>query len=454
MLTKTGQAEAIALQQEAATRIGTLFEGVSDTSDLITRSYKAEAEAQALLIQNSKNLNEEELKTAQLLQEQLQKRIDLQAETSKTVNNQVNSVDSMQRQIFNLNHTTNRSLLPEDHKALRTLEDINNLQDFQDQETKMMLSTQLSSMLSKTGLEQFKQDLNEIDFSVLSEKGKEAFETLRKEIQSGTLSVEQIQQKIKDFGTSGLASVEDMKNAYKDINAEIAKLQAKSQAGSLSDFDVQRLASLQAILPVIRDYIGENDKLSLSLAQLQTQTGDVIQAQKMYKQYLEEAGVVQLSVGQQVSNYARIISTLYMSARNISNVIKTLNDESKPLGERIGTLVGSMAMMAPMIINLGAPIAALGKHIYGVQAAMEGVPAATIAATQSTMTFGTALTTVLGAALPVVLVLGSLIAAFMAYKELTKAVEVETLADSINRLQDEVSSLTDYTTELRDKIDK
>jgi hypothetical protein len=55
-----------------------------------------------------------------------------------------------------------------------------------------------------------------------------------------------------------------------------------------------------------------------------------------------------------------------MSTRNISNVIKTLNDESKPLGERIGTLVGSMAMMAPMIINLGAPIAALGKHIYGV----------------------------------------------------------------------------------------
>jgi hypothetical protein len=65
---------------------------------------------------------------------------------------------------------------------------------------------------------------------------------------------------------------------------------------------------------------------------------------------------------------------------------------------------------------------------------MEGVPAATIAATQSTMTFGTALTTVLGAALPVVLVLGSLIAAFIAYKELTKTVEIETLADSINRL--------------------
>lgn len=454
MATKSGQNQIIELQKKAQTLLEA--SASKNKNSAVSNAYKSEAQAQLLLLNNSKKLSDEERAIADILMQQHRARVDGAVAAGEELA-QTEKLVQRNQEIVAARLQLASSALQKDNVGVQDIEKrIEKIKVLQQSYSGLnAVANQVSDVLG-AGITDDAQRLSELNNVIQSLEGstqnwsigaKKAFETFKQAIASSGGDLSKVQQAFHklELATEGLG------NGYqKAVNSVRGYLTSLAQAENLTDAERQAVESL---VQGFDKLVQANAKLIIVQEKSSNAAKDSKQSYEALESYLKKVGTTAVTTQAKIVTFANTLTTAVMIINTAKGAVETLSDKTKPLGERILTVVSTIGMMIPMILSVTQ-----GLHAWGAASILSGKNAvASAVATASaklaekfgwdaasTSVWGY-ITAVLAAAAPItaiIAVVGLVVAALVGlYKTLTADSPAEKAKKNLEKIEEESKAL-------------
>lgn len=441
MMTKSGRDEMISIKEKAQDLLSTqsankATRGGSTTADV----YKQEAASQMLLLNNAKKLSAVEEEVANTLMRQIQLRTDqqiaaglvadaaereldrqtkivqryLEQKNLKTVGPENINVGKLATEILEVNQA-----LPQ----LSTLDDI-------------FLEIAKGEYDAELKLNNFKNAITSFPIENLPNGIAEDFKKLKTTIDAST-DFESAKKAWDDFFIKIQDRAIQIPETLTKLRNSLATLKQQDVA------DADQISQLELLIRMFEELEKKARDAGKAYDDSNKTQANATQANKALEEYLSRVGIQIVSNQQKIVTYAQTFSSLAMALNQLRGTWDLLNDSQASGMDKLLSMMMTLGVTIPTVINLTKSLTTLGKSkviLYAktqlVEAGFKGEALAAEIAKHSSVSFGQALKAIA----PELIAIGAIFAtlAFV----VPKIVEwmnkkPEGLADSLKQLKEE-----------------
>ena len=474
MMTERGRQSVAALREDVNKQLSQMFtDEATPIGEQIGKIYASQANAQQTVLDNAKNMTEQQQKIAQLLLDQhnllVQNAIE-QGKIAEKAEDEANAITRRQK------ISANRSAL-EDSKKAKTLTPQGqvvyekqlrneNQKAIKDYQTLTKQAGNYETVITKVFGATTVKNIGQV---------RNIMQQLIKTYDQNATSIKDVKANLTEaYGETGYNALKKFDDEISQENADI-EIVEEGIIGLVESIDNLKIEAEQAgekvsgmITPQDTEALNQ---LGVQMGNLTVSTMEVSNSADSMGDKLKQIPIAVSSGIDVITTFGQTVMTASMAINSIVGLIDTWNNEDLSGGEKLLATMTTLGMVIPMVTSTlkaysGTQFAVNESSLLatylnsGLATSFFGVKVAEDAATEGAITFETAAAPLLAIFVPLVAIIAALVAvcyglsvAFEAIHAASPEGQLEAAKEAASDLSDALDSAKQQATELADAFD-